>query len=280
MVAAESPTRASPSPRELSTSPQQERYPPVITSTESDDSDTTLTHQRKRQRHSQGIKVIPSYTLKVSSSLREWGDWKKDIERVFEGDPGLYQTGGQKILKALDYLDSYLKSLWYTYSEQKGDKYTKKWSTFIHWTRDNIQHGQNATATLYEQRNDAKQLSNKSPVQFNAYLAAIERDLPQQDEAASAMMFYSKLTKELKKQFKTSDIPIPDTRAQCVAVAQRIWEGLHGSDERKGLHGSDKSKGLTNMTPKPDPATGPKYPCIGSERDRKDQYHQDHCSRD
>jgi len=117
IAAAESPTRASPSPRELSIPQQQERYSPVITSTESDDSDTTLTHRRKRQRHRRGIKVIPSYTLKVSSSLREWGDWKRDIERVFEGDPGLYQTGGQKILKALDYLDPYLKSLWYTYSE-------------------------------------------------------------------------------------------------------------------------------------------------------------------
>jgi len=144
------------------------RHSTIQPSIELEDSESsssgTLTHRRKRQRYRRGIKVTPSYTLKVSSSLREWGDWKKDIERVFEGDPGLYQTGGQKILKALDYLDSYLKSLWYTYSEQKGDKYTKKWSTFIHWTRDNIQHGQNATATLYEQRNDAKQLSNKSPV--------------------------------------------------------------------------------------------------------------------
>ena len=161
---AEPPTRASISPREPSTANQQERCSPVFTGTESDDSDTTLIHRRKRQRYSRGIKVTPSYTLKVGSSLREWGDWKKDIERVFEGDPGLYQTGGQKILKALDYLDSYLKSLWYTYSEQKGDGYTKKWSTFLHWTRDNIQHGQNATATLYEQRNDVKQLSNKSLV--------------------------------------------------------------------------------------------------------------------
>ncbi len=85
------------------------------------------------------------------------------------------------------------------------------------------------------------------------------------------MTFYSKLTRELKKQFKTSDIHIPETRAECVAVAQRIWEGLHGSD---------KSKGLTDTTPKPDPATGPKYPRIGSERDRKDRYHRDHRSRD
>jgi hypothetical protein len=113
--------------------------------------------------------------------------------------------------------------------------------------------------------NAAKQLPDKSPVQFNAYLAAIERDLPQQDETASAMTFYSKLTRELKKQFKTSDIPIPNTRAKCVAVAQRVWEGLHGSDEKKGL--TDKN-------------TPPKYPRIGSERDRKDQYHRDHRSKD
>ena len=57
-----------------------------------DDSDssssTTVTHHRhKRPRYTKGIKVTPSYTLKVSSSLREWGDWKKDIEGVFEGDP-------------------------------------------------------------------------------------------------------------------------------------------------------------------------------------------------
>ncbi len=165
-------------------------------------------------------------------------------------------------------MDTSLKSLWYTYSDQKEDEGIKKWSSFLNWTRDNIQHGQNATATLYEQRNEARQLANKSPVQFNAYLAAIKRDLPQQDEAASAMMFYSKLTRELKKQFKTSDIPIPDTRAQCVAVAQRIWEGLHGSDEKRG------------STDKLDPATGPKYPRIGSERDCKDRYYWDHRSRD
>jgi len=91
------------------------------------------------------------------------------------------------------------------------------------------------------------------------------------------MTFYSKLTRELKKQFKTSDIHIPETRAECVAVAQRIWEGLHGSDQKKSLYGSDEKKSFTDRS---GPATGPKYPRIGSERDRKDRYHRDHRSRD
>ena len=161
--------------------------------------------------------MVPSYTLRISSSLREWGDWKRDIERVFEGDPDLYYKGSQKILKALDYLDPGLKSLWYTHSDQKGG--VRKWSIFVNWTRDNVQNGQNATATLYDQWTAARQLPDRSPMQFNAYLAAIERDLPQRNEADSAMMYYSKLNKELKRQFKTSDIPIPDTRAKCVAIA-------------------------------------------------------------
>jgi Zinc knuckle len=245
----------------------------IRSSAELDDSDssssTTVTHHRhKRLRFTKGIKVTPSYTLKVSSSLREWGDWKKDIERVFEGDPYTYQTGSQRILKALDYLDSNLKSLWYTFNDQQ--KGVGKWSTFINWTRDNIQNGQNATATLYEQLNAAKHLPDKSPVQFNAYLSAIERDLPQQDDKASAMMFYSKLTKELKKQFKTSDIPIPETRAKCVAVAQRIWDGLHGPDEKKGSNKGLREKG----------DSGPKYPQTDSKRDRKDRYHLGHRPKD
>ena len=243
------------------------------THSSTDDSDssssTTVTHHRhKRPRYTKGIKVTPSYTLKVSSSLREWGDWKKDIERVFEGDPYTYRTGSQRILKALDYLDSNLKSLWYTFNDQQ--KGIGKWSTFISWTRDNIQNGQNATATLYEQLNAAKQLPDQSPVKFNAYLSAIERDLPQQDDKASAMMFYSKLTQELKKQFKTSDIPIPETRAKCVAVAQRIWDGLHGSDEKKSSENYKISREKND----------PKYPRIDSKRDRKDRYHLGHRQKD
>ena len=83
------------------------------------------------------------------------------------------------------------------------------------------------------------------------------------------MTFYSKLSKELKRQFKTSDIPIPDTRAKCVAVAQRVWEGLYGPSEKR----SSKDQ-ITR------PSSGSNYPRPNSGRDRRDQYHLDHRSRD
>ncbi len=71
-------------------------------------------------------------------------------------------------------------------------------------------------------------------------------------------MFYSKLTKELKKQFKTSNILIPNTRAQCIAIAQCIQEGLYRSDKKRGI------------IDKPNPIIGLKYPYISSKRDYKD----------
>ena len=117
----------------------------------SDSSNTTTYRPYKQARYTHGIKVIPSYTLKVSSSLRKQGDWKRDIKRVFEGDLDTYRTKGQKILKALDYLEPSLKSLWYTYSEQKGS--SRKWPIFLNWTRENVQNSQNAIATLYKQLN-------------------------------------------------------------------------------------------------------------------------------
>ena len=73
------------------------------------------------------------------------------------------------------------------------------------------------------------------------------------------MTFYSKLTKELKKQFKTSDISIPKTRAKCVAVAQRVWKGLHGFDDKRG---SQK-----NLREKDSPTTSFKYSHTNLKRD-------------
>ena len=92
--------------------PRTNMHPSIeLDDLDSSSSNTITYHNYKRHRFARGIKVTPSYTLKVSSSLREWGNWKKDIERVFEGDPYTYQTGSQKILKALDYIDSSLKTL-------------------------------------------------------------------------------------------------------------------------------------------------------------------------
>ena len=66
---------------------------PLIEPKDSDSSSETIHRPHKRRRYTKGIKITPSYILKTSSSLREWGDWKRDVGRVFEGDPDTYRKG-------------------------------------------------------------------------------------------------------------------------------------------------------------------------------------------
>ena len=84
-----------PDPYELERSSTSRHHSIIQPSIELDDSDSsssdTMLHQHKRRRFTKGIRITPSYTLRISSSLREWGDWKRDIERVFEGDPETYR---------------------------------------------------------------------------------------------------------------------------------------------------------------------------------------------
>ena len=77
------------------------------------------------------------------------------------------------------------------------------------------------------------------------------------------MTFYSKLTQELKNQFKTSNILILETWAKCVVVAQHVQEGLHKSTSQKDLKEAVSS--------------GSKYLKTNSPRDQIDQYYLGHC---
>ncbi len=79
------------------------------------------------------------------------------------------------------------------------------------------------------------------------------------------MMFYSKLTKELKKQFKTSDIPIPETRAKCVAIAQHVQESLCRLKEKKSFESYKGSREKDKCSSK--------YLQTDSRRDWKDRYY-------
>ncbi|KAK9371411.1 hypothetical protein V1509DRAFT_28927 [Lipomyces kononenkoae] len=54
---------------------------------------------KKKRTTTKGIKVTPDYILRDNSSLGEWGDWKREIERVFECKPHnrRLQTSAEKV---------------------------------------------------------------------------------------------------------------------------------------------------------------------------------------
>jgi hypothetical protein len=99
----------------------------------------------RKKRRTRGIKVTPDSILCLESSLQEWSYWKREMDRIFESDPSTYSKGKWKILKALDYVDKPLKTLWYTYCYQKRICETKRWKEFLTWSKDTIQNGQNVS---------------------------------------------------------------------------------------------------------------------------------------
>jgi zinc knuckle protein len=75
-----------------------------------------------------------------------------------------------------------------------------------------------------------KELSNakdKAHLDFDAYLSAVERELPEASDDVRANIFFSKLRENVRNQIKLSGITsLPDTRTEMVSLAQRMWEGL------------------------------------------------------
>ncbi|KAK9427233.1 hypothetical protein V1505DRAFT_417614 [Lipomyces doorenjongii] len=129
--------------------------------------------------------------LTLKSSFRAWTDWKADLERVWAGATWKYQRDNLKIQGCLE-------------------------------------NGQGLfETTVYEEYEKATQRNNQSPVDFDAYLSSIERELPEVPDSVQANRFYAKLNEDVVKQIKISGLQtLPNTPTGMVALAQRVWEGL------------------------------------------------------
>jgi len=241
-------------------------------SSESSDSDTV-----PPKHHPRGPKVTHVQTLEHTASLRKWGDWKHDVQRVFDADPFIYRKQPwNKVLKALDYVDEYLKSLWTTHLTQHPDD-EKDWDVFLQWTKRNIAQGLNSETTLYKQYQDAKQRPNQPPREFNNYLTSLERDLEHKTEKETAMAFYVRLDDDLRRQFDISNINLATTRSQMVDIAQRVWEGLkdrtpENAEERGRHHKKQKS---SKDKPQPPPREKAKREGLCFRCGRKGHYMDD-----
>ena len=77
---------------------------------------------------------------------------------------------------------------------------------------------------MYEKYNEARQLENQSPFEFDAYLTSLEVLMEDKGDRGSAMSFFAKLLKPLRDQKKASGDTLPENRRQIVAKAQRAWE--------------------------------------------------------
>jgi hypothetical protein len=101
---------------------------------------------------------------------------------------------------------------------------------------------------VYEEYEEATQLDNQSPVDFDAYLSAIECELPEAADDVLANRFYSKLGDDVKQQIKVSGLgTLPKTRTEMVALAQRVWEGMRPRNRRSNNPGRGSHRGSNNQ---------------------------------
>ncbi|KAK9238486.1 hypothetical protein V1525DRAFT_440534, partial [Lipomyces kononenkoae] len=136
-----------------------------------------------------------------------------------------YQRDKLKIIKACQNgqgLQGPLEWLHSHYPDKEED-----YTHFLGWTRTLVRHNVSFETTVYEEYEKATQRNNQSPVDFDAYLSSIERELPEVPDSVQANRFYAKLTDDVVNQIKTSGLQnLPDIRTGTVELAQRVWEGL------------------------------------------------------
>ncbi|KAN0076223.1 hypothetical protein V8E54_006365 [Elaphomyces granulatus] len=145
--------------------------------------------------------------LTLKSTFRAWTDWKADLERVWAGAPWKYERDTLKIIKAVSKMDKAC--------ELAGMPIVE--------------------TTVYEEYERASQRDNQSPVDFDAYLSSIERELPEVPDSIQANRFYAKLNEDVVKQIKISGLQtLPNTRTEMVALAQRDSNGKLAKGEKHG----------------------------------------------
>ncbi|KAK9368809.1 hypothetical protein V1509DRAFT_639174 [Lipomyces kononenkoae] len=71
-----------------------------LTREETSDSDSD--GDQARPRKSFDLKYKNVETLRITSSIREWTDWKDDLQKNFDGAPRRFQTDRARIIRAND----------------------------------------------------------------------------------------------------------------------------------------------------------------------------------
>ena len=116
-----------------------------------------------------------------------------------------------------------MRSLWKV-KVRRSPETEAHFQTFVRWVRKTINSGTDGTVSLYEKYDEATQLENQYPFEFDAYLTSLEALMEDKGDRGSAMSFFAKLLKLLRDQMKASGDTLPEDRRQMVAKAQRAWE--------------------------------------------------------
>ncbi|KAK9364309.1 hypothetical protein V1509DRAFT_185670, partial [Lipomyces kononenkoae] len=141
-----------------------------------DDSNSDSDDDQSRPRKSFDLKYKNVETLRITSSIREWTDWKDDLQKKFDGAPRRFGTDQARVIGANDSMDKNCRSLWNTVVRDDPSK-ASNWNYFISWTRNLIMDNANFDAGIYDLHDQARQRFGQKPTDFNGYLSSLEREM-------------------------------------------------------------------------------------------------------
>ncbi|ODQ70998.1 hypothetical protein LIPSTDRAFT_333480 [Lipomyces starkeyi NRRL Y-11557] len=190
-----------------------------------DESDNDDDKPRKR-RADHDLKYTNIKELKLGATLKQWTNWRLEVNRAFDGAPYKYDNDRTKVIKALMHLSEDCKTLWNNHIRRSSnDEYD--WKAFTNWIERTVRDHGNFEMNTYGDWNKARQGSDQTPWSFDAYLTSLEVELEPMSEKTRAMDFLSKLQPPLQRVIELSGVnPLPQTRQEMVALATRMWEGL------------------------------------------------------
>ncbi len=204
-----------------------------------DDSDS----EEDRYEKDLSLKGIDQFTR--SFSLRQRQDWLHNAERIFRGSPRKFRKEQRKVLFALDHMEQYCRTLWQMRVQGKPqdeqDALEGNWVLFSDWTLSIITNAENRGFTLHERIQEAQQSSSQSPRDFAAYLGSLEAQVTQRSEEDQAMLLYSKLQPEIKRQLQALE-HIPRTRQGLIERAETFYQISHPKQPRKNQTTNDAGK--------------------------------------
>jgi hypothetical protein len=178
------------------------------------------------KRKTLDLKYDEVETLTQSFTVRQWAQWKEDLELVYHSASWKYYFDQDKITKALSKMNAHCRSLYHSFKTMK-EEITSDYTQFLEWTKSLIKDNANFESSIYDEWEHAKQRQEQSPQLFHTYLASLEAQLPRMEERASAQVFKAKLLPSLRgSMMQSGQLLSITTRIAMVSLAQQSWEGM------------------------------------------------------
>lgn len=178
-------------------------------------------------------------TLPYKGSLKDREEWKQDLQFCFLVFKKHFSSDKQKIELALENMDVTGRKRWdrhlRNHHAEEQEELWNNWESFLRWSQALME---DSLITIHLKYEDAQQLPEQSPKQFNYYLEMLEGNRSKSLDEARALNLFAKIEPWLQGDIKRYYPEFPNNRKDMVEAAQRLWE-IQRHETMKRRHDDD-----------------------------------------